>query len=508
MAQIPSENLSFEQIQPILKTEYGLEGKLDKLASYSDENLRLTDSDGQVWVVKIAGPGVQVMELEMENEAMAHLSQQGLAVPLAQSNQQGKTLTVVNSANRDYYLRVLNYLPGDFYADSDGDQHGPSLWQSLGQFMANMVEGLASFKHQGAYRYLDWDLAQGFAVCQMKKSLLPEHERQQVEGFLNGYSRHVMPVLDQLPKGVIHNDGNDHNLLVDDVKQPSKIIGLIDFGDMVYSHQLNELAVTSAYALMGQNDQQRVLENLCLGYHRVHPLSELELDVLPYLIALRLCTTVCNSALAIQQQPNNEYLKVSIAPAWGVLAWLQETDFHSLRQVLGRVCGYEEAEGLSADAIMAIRQRHLGKTLSLSYQQPLKIVRGKGAYLYNEQGRAYLDMVNNVCHVGHCHPRVVAAGQRQMARLNTNTRYLHDNLVQYAQALVATMPQGLDVCMFVNSGSEANELAFRLAQCATGAKDLLVVEGAYHGNTSACINASPYKFDGPGGRGLRTIYIN
>jgi len=110
-------------------------------------------------------------------------------------------------------------------------------------------------------------------------------------------------------------------------------------------------------------------------------------------------------------------------------------------------------------------------------------------------------MVNNVCHVGHCHPKVVAAGQAQLAKLNTNTRYLHDNLVNYADQLLATMPDELSVCMLVNSGSEANELAFRLARCFTQSKELLVVDGAYHGNTNACIEASPYKFDGPGGEG-------
>lgn len=110
-------------------------------------------------------------------------------------------------------------------------------------------------------------------------------------------------------------------------------------------------------------------------------------------------------------------------------------------------------------------------------------------------------MVNNVCHVGHCHPKVVQAGQNQMAKLNTNTRYLHDNIIEFSEKLLATMPEPLSVCMFVNSGSEANELAFRLASNFTQSKQLMVVDGAYHGNTGACINASPYKFNGPGGQG-------
>ena len=118
-----------------------------------------------------------------------------------------------------------------------------------------------------------------------------------------------------------------------------------------------------------------------------------------------------------------------------------------------------------------------------------------------KRGGAYLDCVNNVPHVGHSHPRIVRAAQEQMALLNTNTRYLHDTIVEYAEALTETLPDPLSVCFFVNSGSEANELALRLAQAYTGGKDIIVIDHAYHGHTSALIDISPYKFNGPGGHG-------
>ena len=128
-------------------------------------------------------------------------------------------------------------------------------------------------------------------------------------------------------------------------------------------------------------------------------------------------------------------------------------------------------------------------------------MRGYLHYLYDEEGRRYLDCVNNVPHVGHSHPRIVRAAQEQMALLNTNTRYLHDTIVEYAEALTETLPDPLSVCFFVNSGSEANELALRLAQAYTGGKDIIVIDHAYHGHTSALIDISPYKFNGPGGHG-------
>jgi len=147
------------------------------------------------------------------------------------------------------------------------------------------------------------------------------------------------------------------------------------------------------------------------------------------------------------------------------------------------------------------RRKHLGKSLSLSYNEPLKMVRGDGVFLINHLGRKFLDTVNNVAHVGHEHPRVVRAGQQQMAVLNTNTRYLHDNINTFSRELLSTFPEELSVVHMVNSGSEANELALRMAQAFTGQRDMIAMEVGYHGNTSGCVSISSYKFDGKGGSG-------
>jgi 4-aminobutyrate aminotransferase-like enzyme/Ser/Thr protein kinase RdoA (MazF antagonist) len=143
----------------------------------------------------------------------------------------------------------------------------------------------------------------------------------------------------------------------------------------------------------------------------------------------------------------------------------------------------------------------IGPSLSVSYRKPLHIVRGVMQHLIDDTGRRYLDGVNNVAHVGHAHPDVVRAGQRQMAALNTNTRYLHEAILDYAERLRETLPPSLTVCYFVNSGSEANELAIRMARAFTGERDMIVVDAGYHGNTSTLVEVSPYKFDGPGGSG-------
>jgi 4-aminobutyrate aminotransferase-like enzyme/Ser/Thr protein kinase RdoA (MazF antagonist) len=152
---------------------------------------------------------------------------------------------------------------------------------------------------------------------------------------------------------------------------------------------------------------------------------------------------------------------------------------------------------------LAARRRVLGPNLSVSYRRPLKIVRGFAQHLYDECGRGFLDVYNNVPLVGHSHPRVVRAVCEQAALLNTNTRYLHDTIVRYAERLGRRLPEPLRVFYFVNSGSEANELALRLARARTGAEDVVVLEHAYHGHTTTLVDASPHKFEGPGGRGRK-----
>ncbi len=147
------------------------------------------------------------------------------------------------------------------------------------------------------------------------------------------------------------------------------------------------------------------------------------------------------------------------------------------------------------------RSALVGGSLAVSYARPVQVVRGWQQYLYDQYGRCYLDAYNNVPHVGHCHPHVVDAVARQLRTLSTNTRYLHNGILDYADALTARFDERLSVCFIVNSASEANELALRLARSATSARDMIVMADAYHGHTTSLIDISPYKAEGPGGQG-------
>jgi 4-aminobutyrate aminotransferase-like enzyme len=162
---------------------------------------------------------------------------------------------------------------------------------------------------------------------------------------------------------------------------------------------------------------------------------------------------------------------------------------------------------LDKNTIRFLREKHLSPSMSLSYEEPLHIVRGEDQYLFDANGKRYLDAINNIQHVGHCHPKVVNAAQKQYEKLNTNTRYLDETIINYAKDLINKLPVGLDVCFFTNSGSEANDLALRVARHYTQSKETIVLDGAYHGNLSSLIEISPYKHDGPGGAGAPN-YVN
>ncbi|MEO3435377.1 aminotransferase class III-fold pyridoxal phosphate-dependent enzyme [Inquilinus sp. CAU 1745] len=157
--------------------------------------------------------------------------------------------------------------------------------------------------------------------------------------------------------------------------------------------------------------------------------------------------------------------------------------------------------GRPPEEIVTARRKHLLPNLSVSYADPIKFVRGEGSWLIDHRGRAYLDCFNNVCHLGHCHPAVVEALARQAARLNTNTRYLHDGIMAYVERLTATLPEGLSVAALACSGSEANSLALRMARAHSGRPQAIVLDWAYHGTMQELIDLSPYKYKCKGGSG-------
>jgi len=750
MSECPERpNYTAQNAVQIARELYGISATAYELPSERDRNFHLHTDSGKRFVLKIANAAEDRANLDFQNQAMEHIIRRtGLALcPGVIPSSAGDTiLTIEAPASSTHLARLLTYLPGEPLGNIRF--HPPELLESLGHVLGMIDDALVDFDHPAAHREFYWDLKRaGSTIRKYIKHIDDSAHRSLVEHHLSEFETNVNPVLPHLRSSVIHNDGNDYNVLVAGAKingggiTSKRVTGIIDFGDAVYSTTVNEVAVAAAYAMLDKPDPLVAAADVVRGYHAVHPLTELELEHLFTLSCIRLCLSVTIAAYQQQQEPYNDYLRISEKPAWQLLHKLIKvhprlahytfrhacglppcphreiivdhlirhrndfgpliipdvrkantivfdlsvgspdlgvmTDLGDLQAVsamvfermraagaevgigrydearsfysgdqftcqgnqgverrtihlgvdvfmpagtpvfapldgvihsfndnsakfdsgptiiiqhktddgeytfftsyghlsrdslddcrpglpvkkgdgIGRIGNYTEnghwpphvhfqiivdllghqggfpgvcrlrqreiwrsinpdpnsilgireecspAIGETRDELIKDRNRFLGRALSISYHRPLKIVRGWMQYLYDENGRDYLDAVNNVPHVGHCHPRVVRAAQRQMAVLNTNTRYLHDCLVQYARRLCALMPDPLSVCYFMCTGSEANELALRLARTHTRRTDVIVVDGAYHGNTSSLIELSPYKFDGPGGLG-------
>ncbi|MGK9263128.1 aminotransferase class III-fold pyridoxal phosphate-dependent enzyme [Sinorhizobium meliloti] len=719
-----------EAIEALLAREYGVAGETVALPGEHDLNFRIQASDGRAFLLKLHALGAPE-ELDMQIAVLDHLAREATDLPVSKALPSRSGVSFIRVEFKgERVARLLTWLPGEIWARA-ANRTSNSV-ETLGALLGKLDRSLAGFSHPGARREYAWDIAR--AEMHLANVVLIEdvEKRSAVRAILDHFVSTVLPRLEACPRQVIHNDANDYNVLVG---ADGCVSGLLDFGDMVESYRVVEVAVASAYALIGTPDPIGAIARLAGAYHGVNPLGETEAELIFDLVRTRYAVSMCMAARQIRDNPENTYLLVSQEDVWRelkrleqenrsfaiarlrdacgfapipraarVVRWLERNahdfsgvikpgiarpkaavlyfsanspenwagldkdvaqariDAHihaegadfglglygedravykgdayqataSLRRTIhlgidlfapanepvhapfagkvafyhddavpygfgptillehttgegdtfwtlyghlsresasrlsigqpvargeafatlgdraenggwvphlhfqivtdhlgleGRIHGVGVREqwqvwreispdpsvvlGLSVPASVIVerdkaflvreRQRRIGRSLSIAYgAAPLKIVAGEGAYLIDDEGRRWLDMVNNVCHVGHCHPRVVKAAQMQMARLNTNSRYLHDSLVEYSRRLAALFPDPLNVCFFVNSGSEANDLAIRLARAYTGNRDVITVDHAYHGHLTSLIDVSPYKFAGKGGEG-------
>jgi len=490
-----------EQVQRLYGKSFP---EVKELESYSDQNFYLKDEVGREYIFKVSNSMIAKDVLDFQHSVMKRLADRNVCkVARICHTSQGEEIATIRGADGGSYLvRLLTYLPGRFLADVK--PHTPEILEELGTMMGSIAASLLDFCHSGAHQFLVWDVKNLLKIEPEIQYIANEKERALVKSVLAQFRNYVIPIMPDLRTSVIHNDGNDYNVLLGKKGDDSwSVTGIIDFGDSVHTYTVCELAIALAYAIQGKEDIPAAAIPVILGFHKALPLNANELEVLYYLICGRLATTVAMSAYRQVLEPENKYLKVSEKPAWDALKKLMTLGPVESTRLFFSACGMQRPgdPGREASEILEVRKEKLGPSLSVSYDRPLKIVRGYGQYLYSREGRAYLDCVNNVCHVGHCHPRVVEAAREQVAMLNTNTRYLHDNIINYAEKLTSLFPDSLSVCFFVNSGSEANDLALRMARTYRHSKETIVVDHAYHGNLTSLIEISAYKFDGPGGSG-------
>ena len=728
----------------IARELYGLEATASPLPSERDQNFLLATAADR-FVLKIANATEDRAMLEAQNAAMAHLAAHTTVCPAIVPTKAGDEIALLPGDR--HFVRMVTWLPGVTLASVP--RHSMRLLEDLGRVLADVDRALATFDHPAIHRDFYWDLANGLRIVRDRLPLVEDADlRGLAERLSSRIEEHAAPSFTRLRRSAVHNDANDRNVLVggggDPFARNQRIVGLIDFGDMVHSFTVADLAIAMAYAVLDKPDPLAAAASIVRGYHAVNPLTGDEIAALFGLVCLRLCVSVAVAADQQRQRPGDEYLAVSQAPIRRTLptlaaivprlaeatfrhacglppvpgrdrvvasyatvassagpgqatfapllgidlaserllvldlsvgsplvsgdprentepaltariraamsdrrasvgvgrygearllysnsffdsdadggegrtvhlgidlfappgtpvhapldavvhcfadhadpldygpviilrhespqpfytlyahvsresldglrvgqaiargdrfaaigtadvngGWTPHLHFQLITDLMGLDCEFwgvcRASErgvwtALSPDpsalagippsacpppepdkaATFAARRRHIGRNLSVGYRDPVRAVRGWMQYLYDDTGRRYIDAYNNVPHVGHSHPRVVRAAADQLRVLNTNTRYLHDGLARYAARLTATLPDPLRVCYFVNSGSEANELALRLARAHTRQRDLIVLDAAYHGNTTTLVGISPYKFNGPGGEG-------
>lgn len=483
-------------IKKIVSTLYGLRAeKITRLDGYDNENYRIGTSSGD-FVLKIYPETYESAEiLENENEILIGLAreQPGL-YPVPQKTIEGKFL--VRSGRKEKRLiRLLSFLEGTCLGDSE---YTPGMLYSFGQTLAGLDRFLQSYNNSAIRaRRSAWDL-QYFHLNQKKLALIENPaDRKLVEYFFLQTEEFAAPFFAELRKSTIHGDANEWNVLAAN----GRISGIIDFGDLCYTPLINELAIALAYASLFVREPVTDLLPLVRGYHEVLPLEEKELELLYYLIPLRLCISVCHSADARRTKPGNKYALISEKRAWKVLRrWIRLNPL-DVEDKFRRGTGRSSRVRRKIEKDLDVRQRQTSRALALQFDRPIKMYGAAFQYMYDCSGRTFLDCYNNIPQVGHSHPRVVAAARRAMARLNTNTRYLSDYFEDYAENLLEKFPAPLSKIFFVNSGSAAADLAIRLAQTHTGREGIVVVEHGYHGNTRLGIEISHYKYNRQGGSG-------
>ena len=487
------------EAEALARELYGIEGQAEALPSERDQNFLVTAGDTR-FVLKIANATERRELLEAQNAALSHLEVTALT-PRVVADRSGQ---LIASAAGGHFVRLITWIPGQPLGMLK--RKPPALLEDLGFRLGQVSRALASFDHPAAHRAFHWDLSSAAETVSAYSPLIGDETLRGVVQRVTGYvDDRDGEALHRIRRSVVHGDANDYNVLVANSSDGGvQVGGLIDFGDMLFSYTAAEPAVAMAYAVLDDKQPLEAAAAVARGYHAAHPLTDDEIAVLFGLVLMRLCLSASLAAHQQRQRPGDEYLAISQAPIRRTLPILASIPPDTAEDALRSACGLPPRHTPSATpkaVTLALRQQRIGPSVSLGYRDPVKVVRGWMQYLFDESGRPFLDAYNNVPHVGHAHPRITNAAVEQMRAVSTNTRYLHDRLWQFAERLTATLPASLSVCYFVNSGSEANELALRLARAHTGAGDVIVLDAAYHGNTNTLIDISPYKFNGPGGRG-------
>ncbi len=364
---------------------FGIVATLHPLESERDQNFRLRADDGREYVLKIANPAEDPAVVDFQLQALRHvaLRDPGLPVPRVCTTLDGACWrSVAGPDGSRHAVRMVTYLPGQRLADVP---HGPRLLRALGEVVARLGRALRGFFHPAAGHELLWDLKHAARLRAHLADVEGADRRDLAERVLDRFEAKVLPVLPGLRAQVIHADANESNVLVDPGDR-ERIAGVVDFGDMVHSALVNDLAVAVASVIPGEPDPLAAAGTVVAGYHAVTPLAEEEIVLLVDLTATRLVASVLISAWRSKLHPENvAYIAASDASEWSTLERIDRTNRELAHAGFRGACGLAPPRRKPPDGavegLLERRSRLLGPALHLFYERPLHIVRREGVLI-------------------------------------------------------------------------------------------------------------------------------
>ena len=456
---------------------FGVHGTARDLGSERDATFLIEDG-GSDAVLKISNSGEDEAVLDLEQAAIAHALRVDAGLPIARP--------IAERARFDgHHVRLFERLRGR----TGGPELDERAVHEFAATHARLNIALRSFFHPAARRDLLWSLEQTPRLRRLLDAVEDTRHRAIVERVVDTFEECVVPRWLHLRANLVHGDFTLGNVLLGD---DNRISGIVDFGDCAYGAQVGDFAIAVASLLRGRphGDVFRFGRVAVDGYASRLPFEPEELAVLGHLVAARLAMVVTISAWRVRRYPENaEYIQAEDDDSLALLELFDELGPDRVARELGA-----PQPSVSTPELVERRAHTLGALVTpLTYSQPVHTLRGEGVWLFDADGNRLLDAYNNVPVVGHCHPRVTEAVVRQTRALNTHARYLYEPLIELAERLLEAMPSAarLDTVMLVNSGSEANDMAWRIASAATGSRGAIVTEHAYHGVTEAIAALSP-----------------
>ncbi|MCB0908082.1 MAG: aminotransferase class III-fold pyridoxal phosphate-dependent enzyme [Nocardioidaceae bacterium] len=479
----------------VVATHFGVraDGALD-VGSERDQTFLLTDGDVRTAVLKISNAAENPAMLDMESLVVRHIARVDPGLPVARplahvdATDPEDALSyrvLVAAGGADHWVRAYPVMPGRMRSDP-GELSDRAI-VAWGETTARLARAMRGFSHPSAHRSLPWDLKSVPLTRGMVPSIRHPRLRAAVERTLDRYDATIAPRWESLRAQVVHGDLNIDNALLDD---DGLITGIIDFGDMSHTALITDLASVIDSLVLGREPEEgfRVARLVLDGYQRVTPLEPDELLLISDAWAARAAAGIAIASWrSAEGLEDPEFAERDLALLHSVLRQIIDTGFDEAAR---RVSGLHPMP--PRDELVQRRAAAFGPAIEpLTYDEPLFIDRASGVWMYDVNGDRFLDAYNNVPSVGHAHPRVTEAIARQSRVVNTHLRYLHPTAIELAERLLATCPPGLDTVLFVNSGSEANDLAWRLATHVTGRRGALCTHFAYHGISEAIAPLSP-----------------